>query len=90
MRFEYKGKEYELAELCEPNKKETFDIIAIMEVKYCIWDNYDDLVEVSKEVYDNTSDNFEKFEFVNYFYGTDYEDNVLIEMAKIYIDKKGK
>ena len=48
MRINYKNKVYELAELTEPNKNETFDIIAIFEVKPCKWVGTD-LVECSND-----------------------------------------
>lgn len=48
MRINHKNKVYELAELTEPNKNETFDIIAIFEVKPCKWVEID-LVECSND-----------------------------------------
>ena len=87
MRFTYKENDYELAELTEPNKNETFDIIAILRVRYCIWVGTS-LVEVDKNQYESISDNFEKFEMVNYFYSSDADDEELIEIAKEYIDRR--
>ena len=84
MRINYKGNDYELTELCEPNANETFDIIAIFRIKYCIWKG-SNLVEVSKDVFEQTLDNFEKMEFVNYFYGADDD---IEEIAKEYIDNE--
>lgn len=85
MRFNYKDNDYELTELKEPNKDETLDIIAVFKIKYCIWQN-DELVEVTKGVYENSDDKFEKMELVDYFYGADDEDEVLISTSKEIID----
>ena len=82
MRINYKDKVYELAELTEPNKNETFDIIAIFEVKPCKWVGTD-LVECSKDECE-----FEKLVFINYFYGSDEDDESLIEVVKEYIDRR--
>ena len=84
MRFNYKDNDYELTELYEPNSNETFDIIAIFRIKYCIWQEME-LIEVSKEVYERFYDNFEKLEFVDYFYGADED---IVELAKKCIDKE--
>lgn len=89
MKFNYKNNYYELAELTEPNKNETFDIIAIFKIKYCVWEGLE-LKEVSKDVYDKTDDNFEKMEMVDYFYGSDDEDDVLISTAKEIIDRRSE
>ena len=87
MRFNYKNNDYELTELKEPNKEETLDIIAIFKIKYCIWQN-NELVEVSKDDYEKSDDNFEKMEFIDYFYGVDDEDEVLISTSKEIIDRR--
>ena len=89
MRFNYKNNDYELAELTEPNKNETFDIIAIFKIKYYVWEGLE-LKEVSKDVYDKTDDNFEKMEMVDYFFGADDEDDVLISTAKEIIDRRSE
>lgn len=81
MRISYRGNEYELTELYEPNSNATFDIIAIFRVQYCVWSGLN-LIEVSKDLYDKTDDKMEKLSFVDYFYGAeDFEEN-LIEEAK--------
>lgn len=87
MRFNYKDNEYELTELKEPNKNETFDIIAVFKIKYCIWED-GDLVEVSKETYEESDEQFEKMEFIDYFYGADEEDEALISISKEIIDRR--
>ena len=87
MRFNHKDNDYELTELKEPNKEETLDIIAIFKIKYCIWQN-NELVEVSKDDYEKSDDNFEKMEFIDYFYGVDDEDEVLISTSKEIIDRR--
>ena len=87
MRMTYKGNDYELTELKEPNRNESFDIIAIFRVDHFIW-VYGDLVKVSKEEYEKYDEHLEKLRFVDYFYGADDEDENLIEMAKEYIDKE--
>lgn len=89
MRFNYKNNDYELAELTEPNKNETFDIIAIFKIKYYVWEGLE-LKEVFKDVYDKTDDNFEKMEMVDYFFGADDEDDVLISTAKEIIDRRSE
>ena len=85
MRFAFNNNDYELMEFTEPNRMETFDIIGIFRVEYCIWLT-NDFVEVSKEIYDKATDKIEKYEFVDYYYGTDVDDEVLIEQAKEYIE----
>ena len=70
MRLDYKGKTYELTELYEPNVGESFDIIAVFRVKYCIWKGTE-LIEVSKDEFDRTFDRFEDLEYVGYFYGSE-------------------
>lgn len=82
MRFDYKNKVYELAELKEPNKNETLDIIAIFEVKPYKWDGTY-LVECS-----NDDCEFERLNFVDYYYGTSNDPDTLTSAAKKYIDKK--
>lgn len=87
MRFTYKNNEYELMEMKEPNKNESFDVIAIFQVIY-IDSVYD--CKVPKEVYDDCEDGsvIEKYQPINYFYGADNEDEELIKIAKEYIDLK--
>ena len=81
MKFEYKNNEYELMELVEPHKNETFDILAIFKVKYVIIDKNFEKVEVSK----NDNYEFEDYEYINYFCNQgDALEN--IETAKSYID----
>ena len=87
MRFNYKDNDYELTELKEPKKNEIFDIIAIFKIKYCVW-NDGDLVEVSKEVYEESDEQFKKLEFIDYFYGANEEDEVLISISKEIIDRR--
>lgn len=82
MRFNYKNKVYELAELTEPNKNETFDIIAVFEVKPYKWDG-SDLVECS-----NDDCEFEKLSFVGYYYGVSNDPDALTSLAKKCIDIK--
>lgn len=81
MKFEYKNNEYELMEMNEPHKNETFGIIGIFKVKYVVIEN-NEKIEVSKnEKYD-----FEDYEYINYFCNQeDIEEN--IESAKYYIDE---
>lgn len=84
MRFNYKNKVYELAELTEPNKNETFDIIAIFEIKPCKWDGTGtNLVECS-----NDECEYEKLNFVDYYYGVSNDPDTLISFAKRRIDMK--
>lgn len=87
MRFNYKNKDYELAELVEPNKNETFDINAIFELVCCIWKD-NDLVQVTKDEYEKSNNNFEKLELVDYFYGSDEDDDSLVSVAKEFIDRR--
>lgn len=89
MRFDYKNKTYELAELKEPNKNETFDIIAVFRVKYCLWTG-DEFKECSKEEFESSSEGLEKYGFIGYFYGADASDEALTRTAKEYIDMKGE
>jgi len=80
MRFEYKGKTFELMEMKEPNKKTTFDIIGIFEVvPHRIINN--ELVKCSWDEFE-----FVKYEFVNYFYGVTGKE-IMIANAKEYIDR---
>ena len=82
MKFEYNGKEYELMEMEEPHKNETFDIIGIFRVKYVIITEDYQKIEVGKhENYD-----FEDYEYINYVcnQGTPEEN---IEASKYYIDE---
>ena len=89
MRFNYKDNDYELTELKEPNKNEILDIIAIFKIKYCVW-NDGDLVEVSKEEYEESDEQFKKLEFIDYFYGANEEDEVLISTSKEIIDRRNE
>jgi hypothetical protein len=81
MKFNYKQNDYELMEMIEPHKNETFGILAIFKVKYIKWDEKDDKIEVfNGEEYE-----IEEYEFINYFCDQeDEEDN--LKYAKEYID----
>lgn len=89
MRFTYKGNDYELAELKEPNKNITFDIIAIFKVKYCECVGFE-LKEVSKETYEASDHSFMDLEYINYFYGTDNTEEAMVKNAQEYIDRKNQ
>lgn len=80
MRFDYKGKTFELMEMKEPNKNTSFDIIGIFEVvPHRIINN-----EIVKCSWDECE--FEKYEFVDYFYGVTGKE-IMITNAKEFIDK---
>lgn len=84
MEFEYKGKEYMLGEIKEPNKNVTYDMIAIFRIVY-----YDEVMkcEISKELYDDCEEGaISTYKFINFFYGADADEEELIKLAKIYID----
>lgn len=91
MKMNYNGKDYELVEFTEPNKRTSFDIIGIMEYSYFKWvgDHNDDLQPVDKEEWDSLRnvEKFDEYTMVGYFYGSDEEDADLIEKAKKYIDR---
>lgn len=79
MRFTHKNIDYEIAELHEPLKNETFDIIAIFKINYYNWKGVE-LVEATKDKFD-----IEKLEFVDYFYGALFleDEKELIEEVKV-------
>ena len=85
MKFNYKGNEYELMEMNEPYKNETFDIIGIFRVKYVVIKG--DIKQGYKKVEVDKHDEyeFEDYEYINYVcnQGTPEEN---IDAAKYYID----
>lgn len=87
MRINYKGRTFELAELKEPNSNQTFDIIAIFEIKPYKWTEifeYPECVECSEE----EEDAFEKLFFIEYFYGASLDsDEELTTTAMRHIDR---
>lgn len=81
MKFEYKNQEYELMEMTEPYKNETFAIIGIFRVRYVIITKDAKKIEVSK--HDNYD--FEDYEYINYVCNQwDAHEN--IDAAKHYIN----
>lgn len=89
MRFEHKGKIYEVAELTEPMEKETFGIIAIFEVVPQRWVKPDKVINITWDEYDDDRD-LEKLLFVDYsaFYADSKSD--IINLAKEVIDEKAE
>lgn len=84
MRFEYKDKKFELMEMKEPNKNETFDIIGIFKVvPHRIINN-----ELVKCSWDECE--FEKYEFVDYFYGVTSNELIIMDAKEIIDLKKNK
>lgn len=80
MRFKYKNNYYEVVELFEPNRNETFDIIAIFKINFLVYTPTENII-LDGNQYDDidaeeNSDIIEKLELVDYFYGAiNYEDN---------------
>lgn len=87
MEFKYKGKNYMLGEVTEPNKKETYDMIVIFREVFI---DEKTNCEVSKEEFEEKLDGtiLSTNEYIDYFYGADATDEELIQIAKEFIDRK--
>jgi hypothetical protein len=98
MKLKYKGRDFELMHLYDLNG-EDFDIVAIYEEVYVYFLEGGQVKEVGfeewKKAYDNDEDlPFQEMRFINYFWGADDDQEVIIENAKNFIDdydkKEGK
>lgn len=75
MKFTYEGIEYEVNELVCPISKMSTGIVVVMAKKFYEISNINGSVrEVSKDIYESSSDNqyrwfSSKYEYVGYFYG---------------------
>lgn len=82
MKFSYKNYDFELSLMDEPNKNETFGILAIFRVKYVKWDENDNKIEVLP----NENFEMEEYEYIDYFCDQENDDDNL-KYAKEYIDE---
>ena len=83
MKFTYKQNDFELMEMVEPYKNETFGIIGVFRVKYV---KHDDKKWETFEVFNGEEFDWEDYEFVNYF--CNQEDEIEnLQTAKEYIDE---
>ena len=82
MKFSYKNSDFELCEMVDPYKNETFDIISIFRVKYVAITKDFEKIELSK----NDDYEFEDYEYINYFCRQDNQQED-IQAAKWYIDE---
>ena len=97
MDFIFENNLYTLTELCEPNARGSYDIIAIFKNHEFLKDDKTcEIVEEISEAEAQKIYNCEKetpkgtyiehyFEFINYFYGADEEESELIKTAKEFI-----
>lgn len=86
MEILFKGKYYELVELKEPNRRTSFDIVAIFESCYTREDENNEIVSITKEEFEGDLDaQWRLGKCINYFYGASERNETIIDIAKEYI-----
>ena len=86
MTIKYKGNYYELVELKEPQKEQTYDIIGIFKSYYFKEENGKEIPITLEEFEKDFDGQWRLGEFIDYFYGANDKTQDIVEIAQWYID----